>query len=127
MKPELELPIGLFAVLRPKSLPVLAELGIDLPLEHTRPLEEACAMRDVEPRTVLDLVDALERGGAYEEADWSSVKSSPGVWSPAQYEAGVRWAVSEGAAPPRPIECDSPRPHPPSLGFADPAPLRGSA
>jgi hypothetical protein len=92
MTSELELPVGLFAMLRPKCIPVLAELGIDLPLEHGRSLEEACAMRDVEPNTVLDLVDALERGSAYEEADWSSVKSSPGVWIPAQYDAGVRSA-----------------------------------
>lgn len=38
-----------------------------------------------------------------------------------------RTAASEEAAPPRPIERDSTAPHSPSLGSAEPAPLRGTA
>jgi hypothetical protein len=43
------------------------------------------------------------------------------------FTAPIEAALSEGAAPPRPVECDSPGPHSPSLGCAEPASLRGAA
>jgi hypothetical protein len=46
---------------------------------------------------------------------------------PTRPDVRLRSAVSDGAAPPRPVESDSPGPHSASLGFAEPAPLRGPA
>jgi ribosomal protein S18 acetylase RimI-like enzyme len=56
-------------------------------------------------------------------ANDDEVSPPRGVFLLVRFEGAV---LPEGAAPPRPIECDSTGPRSPSLGFAESAPLRGS-
>jgi hypothetical protein len=56
------------ALSHPTAVHVLAALGIDLPLESERPLEEACAMRDVHVAEVVARIADLERPSSGELA-----------------------------------------------------------
>jgi len=89
---QLELRLGLMAVLRPTAVRPLQKLGFDLALEHDRPFEEACAMRDLDPDWVLDELLDAEVGfdQAKRDADWTIIRPSlqrQDAWEPAAFLA----------------------------------------
>lgn len=69
-------PIGLLAILHPGAVRVLQALGVDLALENDRPLEEACAMRDLPADDVLERIRSAERGAADAAADWETLRAA---------------------------------------------------
>ena len=70
-----ELPLGLLCILRPAAVRVLQAHGIDLALEHDRPLEEACAMRDLAVDALLATIARAERIGDDEGPDWDTLRA----------------------------------------------------
>lgn len=68
------MPVGLLCIFRPAAVRVLQAAGVDLSLEHDRPLEEACAMRDITVDALLDQIHRAERAGE-EEADWDVLRA----------------------------------------------------
>lgn len=70
-----ELPLGLLCILRPAAVRVLQAHSIDLALEHDRPLEEACAMRDLEVDALLAAVARAERSSDEDGPDWDTLRA----------------------------------------------------
>ena len=52
--------LGLLAIMRPAAVHTFRALGFDLDLEQDRSLEEAAAMRDLDPQGVLAEIAAAE-------------------------------------------------------------------
>jgi len=75
---DIDTRLGQIAILHPASVPVMQALGMDLALENDRPLEEACAMRDLIPEKVLARIAQAERREQGEGADdaWEVLRST---------------------------------------------------
>ena len=75
---DIDTTLGQIAILHPAAVPVVQALGIDLALEYDRPLEEACAMRDLIPEKVLGRIAKAERRETGEGADeaWEALRST---------------------------------------------------
>ncbi len=73
---DAELPVGLVCILHPGAVRVLQALGIDLGLEHDRPLEEACAMRDLRVDAVLGRIARAERRDEGSFDDWEPLRAA---------------------------------------------------
>jgi len=77
---DLDIPVGLLAVLRPEAVRLFDAIGIDLTLEHARPFEEACAMRDIDPRWAMRRVVGTDVATeAPPTADWSLLRDAIGT------------------------------------------------
>jgi len=86
MTTTIDMPLGLLAVLRPASVRVLGAMGVDLALEHDRPFEDACAMRDRNPEAVLmELARAERPADTTSGPGWESLRRSVGEWAPSAY------------------------------------------
>jgi hypothetical protein len=73
---EADLSIGLLCILRPAAVRVLQAMGLDLTLEHERPFEEACAMRDLRVEVVLARIARAERVASTEpQIDWDVLRA----------------------------------------------------
>lgn len=81
---EIDIPLGLLAVLRPECVRPLGALGIDLTLEHARPFDEACAMRDIDPDwAMLHVLNSTDDAcQTTRSADWSILRNAlaPRAW-----------------------------------------------
>jgi iron-sulfur cluster repair protein YtfE (RIC family) len=53
--------LGMIALMRPAAVHTFRAYGFDLDLEHDRPLEEAAAMRGIDPQLVLAELTAAEQ------------------------------------------------------------------
>lgn len=61
MASHLSTTLGLIALMRPASVHTFRAFGFDLDLENDRPLEDAAAMRGIDPAVVLAEIAAAER------------------------------------------------------------------
>lgn len=73
---DIDTTLGQIAITHPAAVPVMQALGMDLALENDRPLEEACAMRDLLPEKVLARIARAERRQSGSESDWDVLRSS---------------------------------------------------
>lgn len=73
---DIDTRLGQIAITHPASVPVMQALGLDLALEHDRPLEEACAMRDLIPERVLARIARAARIERGDESDWDVLRGS---------------------------------------------------
>jgi hypothetical protein len=60
MAPAIHTSLGLLAIMRPAAVHSFRAFGFDLEIEHERPLEEAAAMRGLDPQHVLAEIAAAE-------------------------------------------------------------------
>jgi hypothetical protein len=80
--------LGSLVIRRPAAAVVFKQLGIDLALEHSRTLEDAAAMRDLQTTDVLARITAVEKRATPALSDWSPLQSQRpflSTWQPAHY------------------------------------------
>jgi hypothetical protein len=80
MQLPLEMPLGSIAWKHPRAVRAFHEAGFDLAVEHGRPLDEACAMRGLDPVAFLARVFAVEAPPAI---DWDALRGAlDSAWEP---------------------------------------------
>ena len=76
--------IGTLALFHPAAVARLWAIGVDIAVEHDRSIEEACAMRNIDPAHFLhDILDDDREGAP--GLDWSIVRPAKGTWDPTMF------------------------------------------
>ncbi|RLB54739.1 MAG: hypothetical protein DRJ42_08310 [Deltaproteobacteria bacterium] len=76
--------IGTLALFHPTAVARLQAIGVDISVEYDRSIDDACAMRDIDPGYFLsDLLDDDREGAP--GLDWSVVRPSKGSWDPTMF------------------------------------------